>query len=78
MRRLLLQVDFMIQLERPLHAIQSILAVAISIASGILPLEKHPFVRQLVFNSLETAALVAKADVGKRYPSVYLDDDWDD
>lgn len=77
-RRLLLQVDFMIQLERPLHAIQSILAVAISIASGILPLEKHPFVRQLVFNSLETAALVAKADVGKRYPSVYLDDDWDD
>ena len=77
-KRLLLVADFMVQTAVPLRTIQQVLAVAMSIASGVLPLHKHPFVRQLAFNSLETAALAIQGGNPGLHLTWYDSDDWDD
>jgi hypothetical protein len=74
----LLVADFMVQTAVPLRTIQQVLAVAMSIASGVLPLHKHPFVRQLAFNSLETAALAMQGGNPGQHFTWYDSDDWDD
>ncbi len=54
-KRLLLNADYMQQTGNDDSEVQRVLATALSLVGGIVPDTRHPFIRRLLLDSLETA-----------------------
>jgi hypothetical protein len=54
-KRLLLAADYMNRVGCSAESVQQTLATALSLVGGFLPEVRHPFIRQLVFDSIDTA-----------------------
>lgn len=54
-KRLLLSADYMQQINSGDHLVQQTLATALSLVGGFLPEARHPFIRRLLLDSIETA-----------------------
>lgn len=54
-KRLLLTADYMQQIDSDDSLVQQTLATALSLVGGFLPESRHPFIRRLMLDSIETA-----------------------
>jgi len=76
-RRLLLTADFIQQAGAYPGIIQRTLAVSLSLASGPLPLARHPFIRRLALDSIEMARQSLAEGVDPRQQAMYDDEEWE-
>lgn len=72
-KRLLLAADFMSQTGSSDFSVQQTVATALSLVGGLLPEARHPFIRQLVFDSIDTARQALAQGYDPR-----LEEDFDD
>jgi len=74
-KRLLLTADYMQQTGRDVEAVQLALATALSLVGGFLPEARHPFIRRLVLDSIDTARQALSEGYDVRLDEGYDDDD---
>jgi hypothetical protein len=74
-KRLLLTADYMQQTGRGEQAVQQALATALSLVGGFLPECRHPFIRRLVLDSVDTARQALSEGYDVRLDEGYDDDD---
>jgi hypothetical protein len=74
-KRLLLTADYMQQIGSGEQAVQKTLATALSLVGGFLPESRHPFVRRLVLDSVDTARQALSEGYDVRLDEGYDDDD---
>jgi hypothetical protein len=74
-KRLLLTADYMQQIGSGEQAVQKALATALSLVGGFLPECRHPFVRRLVLDSVDTARQALSEGYDVRRDEGYDDDD---
>ena len=74
-KRLLLTADYMQQTGSEDQQVQQVLATALSLVGGFLPENRHPFVRRLVLDSLDTARQALAEGYDLRLEEGYGDDD---
>lgn len=75
LRRLLLTADFMQQSDYQKDNIQKVLALGLSLAGTQLPLNRHPFIRRLGFDSIEMARQAMVEGFDPRNRQSYDDDE---
>jgi hypothetical protein len=75
LRRLLLTADFMLQTDCRKRIIQKVLALGLSLAGSSLPLNSHPFIRRLAFDSIEMARQALVEGFDPRKHLIYDDDE---
>lgn len=76
-KRLLLAADFMFQVGSSDTVVQQTVATALSLVGGLLPEGRHPFIRQLVFDSIDTARQALAQGYDPRLEEDF-DDDYDE
>lgn len=76
-KRLLLAADFMFQTGAPDLLVQQAIATALSLVGGLLPESRHPFIRQLVFDSIDTARQALAQGYDPRLEEEF-DDEYDE
>jgi hypothetical protein len=74
-KRLLLTADYMQQTGSPEQAVQKALATALSLVGDFLPESRHPFIRRLVLDSVDTARQALSEGYDVRLDEGYDDDD---
>jgi hypothetical protein len=74
-KRLLLTADYMQQTGNGEQSIQKALATALSLVGGFLPESRHPFIRRLVLDSIDTARQALSEGYDVRRDEGYNDDD---
>lgn len=74
-KRLLLTADYLQQTGRGEQMVQQALATALSLVGGFLPECRHPFVRRLVLDSVDTARQALSEGYDVRLDEGYDDDD---
>jgi hypothetical protein len=74
-KRLLLTADYMQQIDSNDSLIQQTLATALSLVGGFLPESRHPFIRRLILDSIETARQALADGYDPRLEGVFDDDD---
>jgi hypothetical protein len=74
-KRLLLTADYMYHAGRGEQAVQQALATALSLVGGFLPECRHPFIRRLVLDSVDTARQALSEGYDVRRDGSYDDDD---
>lgn len=78
LRRLLLTADFMLQIDCQTRSVQKVLALGLSLAGSPLPLDHHPFIRRLAFDSIEMARQALTEGFDPRKNLIYEDDgEWE-
>jgi hypothetical protein len=77
-KRLLLTADYLQQIEGDENAVQKTLATALSLVGGFLPDCRHPFVRRLLLDSVDTARQTLVEGYDPRLEESYDDDDYDE
>jgi len=75
LRRLLLTADFMLHTGSSKRAVQRVLALGLSLAGTTIPLNRHPFIRRLAFNSIEMARQSLAEGFDPRKYLIYDDDE---
>lgn len=75
LRRLLLTADFMLQADCHIRLVQKVLALGLSMASSVMPLSMHPFIRRLAFDSIEMARLALAEGFDPRKNLIYNDEE---
>ncbi len=76
-KRLLLTADYLQQTGSDEQAVQKALATALSLVGGFLPDCRHPFIRRLVLDSVDTARQALSEGYDLRLDEGY-DDDYDE
>jgi len=76
-KRLLIAADFMFQIGSSELLVQQTIATALSLVGGLLPEARHPFIRQLVFESIDTARQALVQGYDPRLEEDF-DDDYDE
>ncbi|MBK5273957.1 MAG: HEAT repeat domain-containing protein [Desulfuromonadales bacterium] len=74
-KRLLLTADYLQQTGGEESAVQKVLATALSLVGGFLPDSRHPFIRRLVLDSVDTARQALSEGYDLRLDENYDDDD---
>ncbi|OGT98163.1 MAG: hypothetical protein A2079_02155 [Geobacteraceae bacterium GWC2_48_7] len=74
-KRLLLTADYMQQIDSNDSLIQQTLATALSLVGGFLPESRHPFIRRLILDSIETARQALADGYDPRLEGGFDDDD---
>jgi hypothetical protein len=74
-KRLLLAADYMQQIDSGDSLVQQTLATALSLVGGFLPEVRHPFVRRLLLDSIETARQALADGYDPRDEGGFDDDD---
>ena len=74
-KRLLLTADYLQQTGRGEQVVQQALATALSLVGGFLPECRHPFIRRLVLDSVDTARQALSEGYDVRLDEGYDDDD---
>jgi hypothetical protein len=74
-KRLLLTADYMQQTGSDDQRVQQALATALSLVGGFVPESRHPFVRRLVLDSIDTARQALSEGYDLRLEAGYGDDD---
>lgn len=74
-KRLLLIADYMHHTGNEEQVVQKVLATALSLVGGFLPEHRHPFVRRLVLDSVDTARQALSEGYDLRRDESYDDDD---
>jgi hypothetical protein len=74
-KRLLLTADYMQQIGSGEQTVQQTLATALSLVGGFLPESRHPFIRRLVLDSVDTARQALSEGYDVRLDEGYDDDD---
>ena len=74
-KRLLLTADYLQQTGSDEQAIQKVLATALSLVGGFLPDCRHPFIRRLVLDSVDTARQALSEGYDLRLDESYDDND---
>lgn len=74
-KRLLLAADYMQQIDSDDGLIQQTLAIALSLVGGFLPESRHPFVRRLLLDSIETARQALAEGYDPRLEGGFDDDE---
>ena len=74
-KRLLLTADYMQQTACDHKLVQHVLATALSLVGGFLPEARHPFIRRLVLDSIETARQALAEGYDLRLEEGYHDDE---
>lgn len=74
-KRLLLAADYMQQIDSDDSLVQQALATALSLVGGFLPESRHPFVRRLLLDSIETARQALADGYDPRLEGGFGDDD---
>ena len=74
-KRLLLTADYMQQTGSAEQEVQQALATALSLVGGFLPVSRHPFIRRLVLDSVDTARQALSEGYDVRLDEGYDDDD---
>lgn len=77
-KRLLLTADYLQQIEGNENTVQKTLAAALSLVGGFLPDCRHPFVRRLLFDSIDAARQTLAEGYDPRLEEGEDDDDYDD
>ncbi len=73
-KRLLLTADFMLQTNCEQKEVQHALATALSLVGGFLPEARHPFIRRLILDSIETARQALAEGYDLRLEDGYYDE----
>lgn len=73
-KRLLLSADYLQQVEADDATVQATLATALSLVGGFLPECRHPFIRRLVLDSIDTARQALSEGYDLRLEEGYDDD----
>lgn len=76
-KRLLLAADYMNQVGCSTESVQKTLATALSLVGDFLPIKRHPFIRQLVFDSIDMARQALSQGYDPRLEEDF-DDDYDE
>ena len=74
-KRLLLTADYMQQTDCDEKQVQHVLATALSLVGGFLPEARHPFIRRLVLDSIETARQALAEGYDMRLEEGYDDEE---
>jgi hypothetical protein len=74
-KRLLLTADYLQQTGSEEQAVQKVLATALSLVGGFLPDCRHPFIRRLVLDSVDTARQALSEGYDLRLDEGYDDND---
>jgi hypothetical protein len=74
-KRLLLTADYMQQTGSDDQAVQRALATALSLVGGFLPESRHPFIRRLVLDSVDTARQALAEGYDLRLEEGYTNDE---
>lgn len=74
-KRLLLTADYMQQTGGEDKTVQHTLATALSLVGGFLPELRHPFIRRLILDSIETARQALAEGYDLRMEEGYFDDE---
>jgi hypothetical protein len=68
----------MLQIDCQTRSVQKVLALGLSLAGSPLPLDHHPFIRRLAFDSIEMARQALTEGFDPRKNLIYEDDgEWE-